>query len=298
MIETMAGLGRLGATGARASVLVAIGLPALLALAGCAQSVAGELSVTACTNGEDDDGDGRSDCDDSDCWVYCPRPSDPNEIGDASSSFDSGPRLDASAAPKDGSAVDSAQGDDDTGMPLPADPEDGGAEPVCDCGTEQMCDAGACVPRSLDGVYRLRVKSALVPMTDSRNDCYDYARPTCPGIPIGCSECEAPDPRVVVWLNGAPVSAATTAATANTISPTWPNAPEFELTLRKSDTLIFFVVDDDDTRDQEMFRCTPDLSSLPSQFLSCSPAAGMTQVPPTGVRYLVTVDAMRAPAPP
>lgn len=272
-------------------------MPVLLALSGCAQSVGGELSATACANGEDDDGDARSDCEDPDCWVYCPFPSDPSEIGDASSSFDAGPRIDASQNPSDGGRLDSAPGEDDSGMP-PADPEDSGAEPVCDCGSEQMCDAGRCVPRSLDGVYLLRVKSALVPMRDADNDCYDYARPTCPGIPIGCNECEAPDPRVVVWLNGTAVAEATTAATPNTISPTWPNAPEFELTLRETDRLTFFVVDADDSRDQEMFRCTPDLSSLPSRFLSCSPAADMTQVPPTGTRYLVTVDANRAPATP
>ena len=44
----------------------------LAALTSCSRNVEGELSASVCDNKLDDDDDGLRDCDDPDCWVFCP----------------------------------------------------------------------------------------------------------------------------------------------------------------------------------------------------------------------------------
>src|SRR5262245_51829288 len=43
-----------------------------LAASGCARTTSGEFSALVCSNKLDDDHDDLKDCDDPDCWVFCP----------------------------------------------------------------------------------------------------------------------------------------------------------------------------------------------------------------------------------
>jgi hypothetical protein len=267
----------------------------LAALAGCSKNVEGELTARLCDNDLDDDGDGSSDCQDVDCWVFCP-PRSALEIGDASSQLDS--TLPSSPAPpqqKPDAGKPNTSKEDDAGMSLP-DPnqDDAGAPSSCNCAADEECVDGACRPLDdIEGTYELSIRSAFVPLYNAMERCYDYNSPGCAArLPVVC-ECVRPDPYVVVLLNRNVLSKATTPEARGTASPVWPDAPKVQIMLKAGDTLTFVVYDGDGIgQDTEIFRCSPDLSPLANEapVLSCSPAAGMTMPPPRGGNFAVTAD--------
>src|SRR3954447_14738072 len=103
---------------ARAWCVRVLSLLSLAALVGCSKNVEGELTAAACSNNLDDDGDGPRDCDDPDCWVFCP-PRNALRYGDASSQLDSD--VSSNAAPRQN--LDAGKrgtlADDDAGMSKP-----------------------------------------------------------------------------------------------------------------------------------------------------------------------------------
>ena len=269
------------------------------ALGSCGGNVEGELTAKACNDKLDNDGDGPRDCEDPDCWVFCP-PRVAQLVGDASSQLDSGAPADAAPAKQLPDAGKPAPSEDDAGK-LPPDPnqDDAGVPSSCDCAPNEECVGGEC--RSIDtiaGTYELSIRSAFVPLYNAMERCYDYNNPGCATrLPVVC-ECVRPDPYVVVLLNRNVQSKATTPEVRGTSSPVWPDAPKAQIMLKAGDTLTFVVYDYDGIgQDAEIFRCSPDLTPLimEGQVLSCSPTAGMTMAPPRGGNFAVTADVRKIP---
>jgi hypothetical protein len=276
------------------------GLWVLLAAASsCASTPVGEFTAAACTDGADNDRDALRDCDDPDCWVFCPVTGNV-EVGDASSSDPT----DAMPAPVPDSGKPSAIRDEDAGGETPMDAatmdgDDAGTAPdPCQCPQDQRCIDGQCRPNpspTIAGMYTLRVTSALVPLGPSDDRCFDYP-PGCL-VPVIC-DCQRPDPYVVVLQNKTVLSDATTPEVRDTVNAQWIKAPSVTITLKATDTLSFRAFDWDGLgQDQAIFDCMPDLSPLESgaDALSCSPRPGATATPPAGASYLITAAVERIP---
>ncbi|HKU42171.1 MAG TPA: C2 domain-containing protein [Polyangiales bacterium] len=274
-------------------------LSVLLLLAACGQKADGELTAAQCGNKVDDDADHMTDCEDPDCWVYCP-PRNALQWGDASSSQPDAEMPDAAAPKPTPDAGKPPSGRDDDAGSVKPDPSEDAGTVKCDCAPNEICVDDECRPKpTIDGMYTLSVRSAFVPLYDARDRCYDYAVSvgSCDmRIPLIC-ECVRPDPYVVVLLNGKALSGATTASIDGTASPVWPDAPKVQIALKEGDTLTFVVYDYDGLgQDREIFRCSPDLATLldGAQSLSCSPPSGMTMSPPRGANFAVTVEVSKA----
>src|SRR5262249_36217785 len=106
-----------------------VSLLSLAAMSSCGGNVEGELTAVAGTNKVDDDGDGPRDCDDPDCWVFCP-PRNALQYSDASSNIEHDAALDAARTtpPKPDAGKPGMSVEDDAGSP-PSNPaeEDAGA---------------------------------------------------------------------------------------------------------------------------------------------------------------------------
>jgi hypothetical protein len=268
----------------------------LLAASSCAEKPVGEFTAAACMNDDDDDGDDLVDCNDPDCWVFCPYRGD-FKLGDASSSPVSDASFDATAPAAD-SGKPSGMMDDDAGTgPLDASlDDDAGSPPRCECAAGESCVDGECRPTpspSIEGMYTLSVKSAYVPLGPSNDRCFDYTAAACATrIPVIC-ECEKPDPYVVVVLSGNVLMKATTAAVRDSTIPVWSAAPTVTINLKSTDTLTFIVFDQDTIQDQQIFSCMPVLSTLESgdDVLACNPRPGTIGNAPAGsTSYSIAVE--------
>lgn len=277
----------------------------MLAAIGCSQKPAGELTVTQCSDRDDNDGDSLTDCDDPDCWAVCSF-SGSFEVGDAASgSPDAGEPADAGARPPVGNGKPPpAKDDDDAGAkPRDAGPstdDDSGSPTGCECAPDETCVNGRCEPAaspSIAGRYTLSVKSALVPLGPSTASCYDYTNAACVGrLPPLC-DCERPDPFVRITLNSTVLTQATTTPVRDTANPVWADAPSATVDLKATDKLMFTVLDDDALSETVIFSCMPALSTLESgtDVLSCNPRAGATVTPPAGSNFIITVEVRKLP---
>jgi hypothetical protein len=278
---------------------VAMCVVGFLAAEGCAETPVGEFTAIACMDDEDNDDDKLVDCDDPDCWVFCPYRGG-FMLGDASSSPRPDASFDAMPPPVADSGKSNGMMDDDAGTePVDASlDDDAGTVPSCECAPEEECVDGQCRPAaspSIEGTYTLSVKSAYVPLGPSIDRCFDYSGAACgTRIPLIC-ECERPDTYVVVVLNGTVLMKATTAAVRDTASPVWTTAPTVTIDLKATDKLTFIAFDQDTIQDQQIFSCVPVLSTLESgtDSLSCNPRPGMTVDPPANSNYFITVNVRR-----
>jgi hypothetical protein len=267
----------------------------LFAAGSCAQQPIGEFGADACGNGQDDDGDALIDCNDPDCWVFCPLRGGV-EIGDAAVSNPTDASFDASRPAADGGKP--MQLDDDAGTPgldASAD-DDAGSSPVCSCAPNEMCVDGECRPAaspSIEGMYTLSVKSALVPLGPSADRCFDYTAAACLTRILGLCDCERPDPYVVIKLNSDVLMKATTASVRDTVNPQWTDAPKVTIELKPTDALTFLVFDSDGIgQDPQIFSCMPDLSTLEQSIdaISCNPKPGTTVMAAAGASFFITVE--------
>jgi hypothetical protein len=270
----------------------------LLVTSSCADKPVGEFTVAACMNGEDDDGDELRDCNDPDCWVFCPYRTG-FELGDASSSPPSDASVDATPAPAADSGKSGEMLDDDAGLGAgdASLEDDAGMPSACECAPNEMCIEGQCQPAAsptIEGMYTLSVKSAYVPLAPSNDRCFDYPTGCVVRAPPFC-DCERPDPYVVVVLSGTVLMKATTTAVHDTASPAWSAAPTVTINLKSTDTLTFIVFDQDPIQDEQIFSCMPVMSTLESgtDVLSCNPRPGMTPSAPAGSSYFITVQVAR-----
>jgi C2 domain len=277
---------------------VASVVAASLAASSCAQTPRGEFTALECSDEDDNDGDMLSDCDDPDCWVFCPIRGNV-EIGDASMSTPPDVPDAQVSPPKPDAGKPKPSADDDAGNPPPGSgDEDAGMPPAtCDCAPDEMCVDGECRSNTnFDGQYTLSVRSAYVPLGPSLDRCFDYKSSACVArLPPLC-DCERPDPYVVVVLNRSPVSKATTAPKLDTASPVWPDSPTVTIDLKASDQLTFRVFDSDGIgSDPPIFDCVPELSTLTlgSGVLSCNPRPGTTVTAPPGSNYFINVEVRR-----
>jgi hypothetical protein len=273
------------------------------AASSCASTPVGEFTAEACTNGDDDDRDMLRDCDDPDCWVFCPVRVH-EQVGDPSSSDLSDASADAGDKPAADSGKPSAIQEEDAGQePVDAATadDDSGAPNGCDCPAGQSCVEGECRPKpspTIAGMYTLTVQSAYVPFGPSDDRCFDYSGAACIARILFVCECERPDPYVVVLQNKTVLSRATTTEVRDTLGAQWSPgmAPSVTITLKATDTLTFRAFDWDGLgQDQPIFDCMPDLSVLASgaDALSCNPRPGTTATPPAGGSYSITVKAVR-----
>jgi C2 domain len=262
-----------------AAILLVILPP--VAASSCAEKPLGEFTA--------------DDCDDPDCWVFCPFRGT-YEIGDASSSI--GPDAsDAMSQPAADSGKPRPLPDDDAGAPIDASTDDdaGSTPGVCDCAPDEACVAGQCKPTastSIEGTYTLRVKSALVPNGPSADRCFDYPSAACLARILPLCDCERPDPYVVITLNGTVLMKATTTPVRDTTNPLWTDSPSVTVDLKATDKLTFLAFDSDGIgSDPQIFSCLPALSALESgtDTLSCNPRAGTTVTPPAGSTFIITV---------
>jgi hypothetical protein len=268
----------------------------LAAASSCASTPVGEFTAEACTDGDDTDHDGLYDCNDPDCWVFCPVRGNV-EVGDASSSDPSDAAPDAMSKPAPDSGKPNAMHDEDAGVePMDAamPDDDGGTAPdPCKCPQGQSCIDGQCRPNpspTIEGTYTLHVTSALVPLGPDNDHCFDYSGAACPmKLPFVC-DCQRPDPYVVVLQNKTVLSQATTPEVRDTVNAQWPAAPSVMVTLKATDTLTFRAFDWDGLgQDQPIFDCMPDLSvlSMGADALACSPRT-------VGASYSITASFVRA----
>lgn len=278
--------------------LVAMCVAGLLATSSCADKPVGEFTAAACMNDEDDDGDKLRNCDDPDCWVFCPYRSG-FKVGDASSSPPSDASFDATTPPAADGGSSSGMLDDDAGLgPVDASPDDDAGMPnACECAPNETCVEGQCRPAaspSIEGMYTLTVKSAYVPLGPSADLCFDYVTVGCLVRSLFC-DCELPDPYVVVVLSGTVLMKATTTAVYNTASPAWSPGPSVTINLKSTDTLTFIAFDQNAIQDEQIFSCMPVMSTLESgtDVLSCNPRPGTTVDAPAGSSYFITVQVVR-----
>ena len=292
-----------GLAGERVAVVGALLCLALAstAAAGCASTTRGEFTSAACGNGQDDDDDKLTDCDDPDCWVYCPLRAREPEIGDASSYVGPDGSTDVSEprGRRDASITTSKPDDDAGSTRRDASEDDAGMDPgtACKCPPGEVCVSGECTPDQITGEYDLSIRSAYVPLGADVDHCYDYTGAACTMRILIFCDCERPDPYVDVVLNGQPILKAMTPEVRDTQSPVWPAAPTVRLMLKPTDTLTFAAFDWDGLgSDEAIFSCSPDLSTLAtgSDVLSCAPKPGTTIKPPQGTNYYITAQARKA----
>jgi len=270
---------------------------ALFAASSCAERPVGEFTAEDCSDLDDNDRDSLTDCDDPDCWVFCPFRGD-TQLGDASSSTpsDAGPEPTKPAA--DSGKPNGIIEEDAGTVPIDAGADDDAGSATCECAPDETCVDGACMPSastSIEGMYTLRVKSALVPIGPSATSCFDYENVGCVTRLPGICDCEGPDTYVVVMLNGNVLMNATTTPVRNTTNPLRTDNPVVKIMLKPTDRLTFLAFDSDGIgQDPQIFNCMPALSELESgnDTLSCAPKAGST-VMPAGSNYVITVEVQK-----
>jgi hypothetical protein len=245
----------------------------VLTAAACKVSPHGEWDIQVCADGQDNDGDGKIDCDDPDCWAFaCVGHPSPSPGGNPST-----PPPDAAVPKPDaGEMVSDPLGPPalDDGGPEPSD--DAGSAPSCTdgwtCKPGEACVDGECQPIDISGVYQMDVISARVPSRTKGGVCFDFELPGCD-----------PDVYIVVTRNGV-TTVHTTSVRTNTTTPTWSDE-SFSITLKTGDHVDFAAWEADTVSRTRIFYCSPDLLQLASGTLSCSPAASMVIEPEDGMRY-------------
>src|SRR3954464_868076 len=246
------------------SVAILLMIVTSLAASSCAERPVGEFTADDCNDGDDNDHDLMTDCDDPDCWVFCPFRG-AFQIGDASSSAppDAGP--DAATQPAADSGKPKPMGEDDAGMP-PVDAgseDDGGSSPACECASGETCVDGECKPPAstmIEGTYPLTVVTAPVPLGPSANSCFDYENVGCLARVAPLCDCRFPDTYVVVLLNGTALMKATTTPVQSTTNPVWTNSPKVTIDLKPDSKLTFIAFDSDGFgQDPQIFSCVPSL---------------------------------------
>jgi hypothetical protein len=250
-------------------------------LAGCAASPVGELGQQACTDGLDNDHDGRTDCDDTDCQnTICREPMNPAAHGmDAGPGSSGGtsahppPLPDAGRPLQQDAAPVTEDEDGSTSLPPPFDIDASVAcMPVC-APTEECVDS-ACIPVAVNMSVQLvltidsAIASDTTPITQK---CYDTDCPNA--FEFGVCLCHI-DPYVVVSRVRDGAKDQEIARTGKVSDQT---TPEFKgtaitLDLSKGDALLFEVWDSNsDGFDTLLFSCKPDLSDPMPGPLNCAP---------------------------
>jgi hypothetical protein len=284
---------------ARASLGIVLGLAALQ-LSACAKVLLGEYGEQACQDHKDNDGDGRKDCQDPDCFgtEACRKSGAATDLSrfDAGShdagriqSFDSGPMdagkvRDASIVPETSPPfIPEAAVDDDGGGIA-----DGGPACMPACAVGEVCNAGRCGPAG--GMYILSIRSAMAPNFASDGTCYDLDcvhPPDATHQPCWC----VVDPyvRAFVVHNGADTQGHQTPTATSTPAAYYVGLPDasWPITLAAGDSIRFEVWDASDSgSDTELYTCVPDLTNVPGT-ISCS-YLGMDAN--AFVRFTVTAD--------
>jgi hypothetical protein len=271
-----------------------------LVAAGCSYTAIGELSASACTDNEDNDGDGLNNCRDPDCQAYAHcqaqrgepimNPQQPPSRFDASVGvpFEAGSPPDAD--------VDPVDEQDDAGSEVEPPPVDAGALP-CDgrCTVTQACIEDVCEDLSSPaaGKFELRILSVEVPDFNQWTRCFDpCAGRLFPSFTICMC---APDPYVEVWRvrqdgdeeMGTLIGSTPVAADARMAASFEDTVIEVELDA--GDALWLVVVDEDaePEEDTTMYRCLPDLRELMPGPIECS-AEVVSFLPPYRVRGELT----------
>jgi C2 domain len=277
-------------------LLTCAAISALL-LGACGVTVRGELTALECRDGVDNDRDGLSDCQDSDCWVYfesCPDAG--NTLGNVTGK-DGGSQAGQGGLPPGSDA--SGWVPDDAGN-FPSVPADAAVPPQCGvdgglvCDTKETCVLGACVPKTATGnSYVLRIPSAFIPDQSPGTICFDTVGTTgvCSVSPAFlCGNCK-PDPYVVTTLNE--VMVAKTSVATDTVAPAWSD-PGFEVTLEPGDVLRFTVLDSDPLtgNDAVIFWCSPKIEVFQTaSAIQCPPDADsdtIPAIPPT--QFAITIE--------
>jgi hypothetical protein len=268
-----------------------------LACAACRITPHGEWNAAECSDGVDNDGDGRVDCDDPDCWAFECQPNDamPTDAGH-----------DAGSAPQDAATPD-AKAPDAAPPPKPVDDAD--AAPIADddagdpeapnctraldlCQANEICVAGVCKPQDISGDYTIQILSAALPDRNPAGVCYDPEILLCAAV-RDCLGCK-PDPYVTVQKTSV-IMVGKTLPKNDTETPTWMEAGD-KVTLTNTDTLEFTVWDWDPPAQQtKVFSCSPDLRQLPSGMLRCSPPKGATITPAPGQVFEVVARVTKLP---
>jgi hypothetical protein len=234
----------------------------------------GELGDIECDNGRDDDGDSYQDCDDPDCWSsdVCARgipakappvkspptttPNDEQPIAPAAPDA-APPHDDADSGTLDPTAADEADAAVEIGAEMRCGVERG---PVCVA--PESCILGDC---SEGETYLLRVTGGFMPEHPDPAGvlCFDSVLDGCgSGVNFTCKEECAPDPYVVIELNGK--YRGETPVVRDEILPRWNQEP-IPVDLKAGDRLRLVVYDADPntsvlTPDTKMFECWPDLT--------------------------------------
>lgn len=275
------------------SIAVVLGTVAL----GCHDVAGFESSEALCREDtRDEDGDGKANCADPDCWAFEICRQDRLASGDT--------RKDATVVGQAGSLAvdqdDAGRVDEDAGAP--AKPRDGGSPASCNgadpsCPTGQVCLDGACMPEVDRGTaLHVRVASAVVPDRASNNICFDALLSDgivpCSLTPaLDCGNCK-PDPYVVATHNGEVISS--TAHEVNTVTPSW-DEPAFDVVLFAGDELSFTVKDKADMgfSDATIFECEVEAAVLIKRDAGtheCHPKKGATVDPPKDTVYGLTIE--------
>jgi hypothetical protein len=246
----------------------------------------------------DNDGDGRIDCDDPDCWAFACARSDAMPIE---------PGHDSGGAPPDAAPPDTKPLDATPPPPMHVPDEDAGPISVDDggdpeapnctsslalCQADEICVAGVCKPLDVSGDYTIQIVSAVLPDRTLAMICYDPDVAFCATL-FDCVGCK-PDPFVTV-KKASVTTVVKTTQKYDTESATWMEAGK-TITLTNTDKLEFAVWDWDSPVDQTMvFSCSPDLRQLPSGMLRCSPPKGATIAPAAGTVFEVVARVTKLP---
>lgn len=249
--------------------------------AACAGYTRGEWDARQCSDGIDNDADGRIDCADPDCWAYaCQHAARDAAVAQGGNAGVDLPPASVSTA---GMLAAGSGGRvslpelDDAGGGNTSEPDDADAglssAPECssargdDCGIGRECIGGKCQTVDITGKYALTITSAVVPVRTSLGACFDTdvwcALGACDGT------CQ-PDPYVVVTKNSV-VRVGSTTTQTDTTNPKWTGG-SLDIQLSTGDTLLFGVWDADTFGNAEMFSCSPELQAqIRSGTLHCAP---------------------------
>lgn len=255
---------------------------ALLLFAACSSASGAEVGATSCTDERDNDGDQLSDCDDPDCYALEACRLLASVLRDASTPTkrDAGAReipsrTDAGVI---ANSVPDATVDVVENLPTFVD---AGAFVCSPCLPTEECVEGQCQIVAVDQTahYALRILSAVVPDLDATTRCYDpglSCAGALPSPPYGLCTCPTdPFVRVVLARGDTKALIGMTATVMDDSTPTFPST-EIDLLLEPGDVLIFEVWDADTTpkKDEFLYECKPDLSTLMAGPISCTALGG------------------------